>query len=55
MFEIKCISMARPIKETPELFGEDAKRFEELISTPRPVSKEDWERAKKAYESMEWK
>lgn len=47
--------MAKPIKETPELFGEDAERFEKMISHPNPVSKEDWERAKKAYEAMEWK
>ena len=47
--------MAKPIKDTPELFGEDARRFEKLISTPIPVSKEDSERARKAYESLEWK
>lgn len=44
--------MARPIKETPELTGKDAVRFENLISNPKPVSKEDKERAKKAYETM---
>ncbi len=44
--------MARPIKETPELFGKDAERFEKLISQPRPASKEEKERAKKAYEIM---
>lgn len=44
--------MARPIKETPELYGEDAKRFERLISRPRPVTKEEKERARKAYEIM---
>ncbi len=44
--------MARPIKETPELYGKDAERFEALISHPRPVSKEERERAKKAYEIM---
>lgn len=42
--------MAKPIKDTPELFGEDARRFEELISHPNPVSNEDKERAEKAYE-----
>ncbi len=45
--------MARPIKETPELYGEDAKRFETLISHPKPVSKEERERAKRAYEIMQ--
>lgn len=44
--------MARPIKETPELRGNDAVRFETLISTPKPVSKEEKERARKAYEVM---
>ena len=44
--------MARPIKETPVLRGKNAVRFETLISNPNPVSKEDKERAKKAYETM---
>ena len=44
--------MARPIKETPELRGNDAVRCETLISTPKPVSKEEKERARKAYEVM---
>lgn len=44
--------MARPIKETPELTGQDAVRFESLISKPRPVSEEEKSRARKAYEVM---
>lgn len=44
--------MARPIKETPELYGKDAERFEKLISQLKPVSKKEKERAKKAYEVM---
>ena len=44
--------MARPIKETPELSGKDAVRFETLISTAKPVSDEEKERARKAYEVM---
>lgn len=44
--------MARPIKETPELTGEDAVRFEALISNPKLVSNEEKERARKAYELM---
>ena len=44
--------MARPIKETPELRGEDALRFEKLISQPDPVCSEEKERARKAYELM---
>lgn len=30
--------MARPIKETPTLYGEDAIRFAEAVDNPRPVS-----------------
>lgn len=44
--------MARPIKETPELTGRDAARFEALISCPKPVSSEEKERARKAYDVM---
>ncbi|MDE6397209.1 MAG: hypothetical protein K2K84_08050 [Muribaculaceae bacterium] len=44
--------MAKPIKETPELTGKDAIRFENIISTPKPVSPEERERARKAYEMM---
>ena len=49
---IKINIMARPIKETPELFGKDAERFEKLISQPLPVSEGDKDRARKAYEIM---
>ncbi len=38
--------MARPIKEPPELYGKDAERFEKLISQPKPVSKEEIEKAR---------
>ncbi len=44
--------MARPIKDTPELYGKDAERFENMISQPNPVSKEEKERARRAYELM---
>lgn len=44
--------MARPIKETPELYGKDAERFEQMISQSRPVSAQERERARKAYEVM---
>ncbi len=46
------IYMARPIKETPELYGKDAERFEKLISRSKPASKEEKERARRAYEVM---
>lgn len=42
--------MARPIRETPTLFGEDARRFEERMKKPRVVSKEERERVKRNYE-----
>ena len=44
--------MARPIKDTPELYGKDAERFQKLIAHPIPVSEEEKERARKAYETM---
>ena len=44
--------MARPIKETPELFGKDAERFESIISNTKAISKTEKERARKAYETM---
>lgn len=42
--------MARPIEETPVLTGEDAVRFEEEISHPRPVSPEIIDRGREIYE-----
>ena len=42
--------MARPIRETPILFGEDARMFEERMKCPRKVSKEELDRVKKNYE-----
>ncbi|RGQ99836.1 MULTISPECIES: hypothetical protein [Bacteroides] len=44
------LKMARPIRETPILLGEDARRFEERIKNPRKVSKEELERVRKNYE-----
>lgn len=42
--------MARPIKETPILFGEDARRFEERMKNPPKETKEERERRLKDYE-----
>jgi hypothetical protein len=42
--------MARPIKDTPILYGEDARRFAERIETRKVIPKERLERMKKAYE-----
>ncbi len=46
--------MARPIKETPILFGEDARRFEARMKNPPKETPEErkrrlehWEMAKK--------
>lgn len=44
--------MARPIRETPVLSGEDARRFVELMNTPRPESPERKARRKAAYETV---
>lgn len=41
--------MARPIKETPILFGKDARRFEERIQNPPKESKEDRARREANY------
>jgi hypothetical protein len=42
--------MARPIKDTPEIWGKDAKRLTEAMENPVPISKEKREQMKKAYE-----
>ena len=44
--------MARPIKETPTLFGEDARRFEYAVEHPKPVSSEKVERAMDTYRAI---
>lgn len=44
--------MARPIKETPILYGEDARRFEERMKEHRRVSQEERARIKANYEAL---
>lgn len=44
--------MARPIKETPILFGEDARRFLEAMENVKPASQEEKQRVRAAYERM---
>ena len=44
--------MARSIKETPTLYGEDARRFAYAVEHPTPVSMEDVLRAKEIYEAV---
>lgn len=41
--------MARPIKETPILFGEDARRFEARMKEKRHISAEERARMDEAY------
>jgi hypothetical protein len=41
--------MARPIKETPILFGEDALRFEERMKEKRHLSSEERAELMEAY------
>ena len=41
--------MARPIKETPILFGEDARRFEERMKQVRRETPEERERRQNHY------
>ena len=44
--------MARPIRETPILFGEDARRFLERMQNPEPETPEEHEQRLKDYEFM---
>lgn len=44
--------MARPIAETPILFGEDARRFEERMRHPRKTSAEELAKIKADYELL---
>lgn len=41
--------MARPVKETPILFGEDARRFEERMKNPPKESSADRQRREANY------
>lgn len=46
------IIMARPIKETPILYGEDARRFEARMKERRRISPEERARINAAYEAV---
>jgi len=52
LINYRNITMARPIKETPVLRGRDAENFAKRIATPPPVSREEKEAARKAYEAF---
>ena len=43
------MDMARPIKETPILFGEDARRFEERMKNPPKESEASRKRREANY------
>jgi hypothetical protein len=45
-------TMARPIKETPILFGEDARRFEERMQERRHISAEERAKINEIYEAL---
>ena len=47
--------MARPIAETPILYGADAQRFESLIQNTKPYPKEKMEQLHKTYEDFKRK
>lgn len=49
---IEELIMARPIKETPILYGADARQFEMRMMNPEPVSKERQEAINRDYEFM---
>lgn len=44
--------MARPIAETPILFGDDARRFEARMRENRKVSKETLARMRESYDTV---
>lgn len=44
--------MARPIKETPILYGSDARRFEQRMQNPPKVSTEKRAQIKQSYETV---
>ncbi|MDE6769730.1 MAG: hypothetical protein K2J78_08425 [Muribaculaceae bacterium] len=48
---LKIYFMARPIKETPILYGADAKRFEERMQNPPKISSEQRAQIRKSYEA----
>jgi len=48
--KIKFVVMARPIKETPTLYGADARRFEKEIANPKKISAKERKEMDAAYE-----
>lgn len=50
--EIKSEHMARPIKETPILYGEEARKFELRMQNPKQLSSEERARIMRDYKFM---
>ena len=44
--------MARPIKETPTLYGEDARRFAYAVEHPRKVTAAEMQRMEESYQKV---
>jgi hypothetical protein len=44
--------MARPIKETPTLYGEDARRFAHAVEHPRKVTTAEMQRMEESYQMV---
>jgi hypothetical protein len=42
-------TMARPIKETPTLYGEDARRFAYAVEHPRKATQEEMQAIEDSY------
>lgn len=47
--------MAKPIRETPILYGKEAEKFLKAIANPKKISKEELERMKENYEKIKKK
>ena len=50
--ERKDNNMAKPVKETPILFGEEARQFEVRMLHPKPLSPERIEAIRRDYEFL---
>ena len=50
--ERKDKNMAKPVKETPILFGEEARQFEVRMLHPKPLSPERIEAIRRDYEFL---
>jgi hypothetical protein len=44
--------MARPIRETPTISGEDARRFDEAMRNTKPISPERRQELRESYEIL---